>query len=618
MHFPTIPRGEIRQVVGLSLAAVALGLIGAVTAFALYRLIMLITNLAFFQRVSFAVQYPPDRIAPWMVFIPALGGLLVGLTAYFGTERIRGHGIPEAMEAIVTKRSQIDLRVAILKPISAAIAVGTGGPFGAEGPIIQTGGAIGSLAGQALHLSTAERKVFLACGAAAGMAGIFNTPLSAVAITLELLLFELRPRSLIPVVIASAVAAATRTYLIGSGTMFPVPPIKYGGPLALPFFIPLGVLVGIAAVIVSKGLFQVEELFDETLHLPIIIGPAIGGLILGLIALVEPAVLGMGYPTITAIVEGRYGPLAATKIAVAKSLALWAALGSGTSGGLLAPMLMIGGAIGSAYGQIVVALFPGVPIQPEICGIVAMSALFGAAARIPVTSFLFGFELTGDYHAVVPLMIGCMVADVVARLLTEHSVMTERLARRGIEIPRVIAADVLSYLKVRAFLRCDVARVPADTPLRRIVARPARTEGWPDQFFPGIATPVERAWIVESPDGAAVGWIGEEQLLRAESNLAGQNQTVGQIACPMIAVAHPEETMDDAVRAMLRYGLDWLPVVSPWEPRRVVGYVALSDALAARRMNLEDEVIRESILQPGLFQAGAELVQRIARNDDVE
>lgn len=616
MLLPTVPRGEIRQVIALSLAAVVLGLIGAIAAFVLYRLIMLITNLAFYQQVSFAVQYPPERIAPWMVLIPALGGLMVGLMAHFGTQRIRGHGIPEAMEAIITKRSQIDLRVAVLKPLSAAIAVGTGGPFGAEGPIIQTGGAIGSLIGQVLHLSAAERKVFLACGAAAGMAGIFNTPMSAVALTLELLLFELRPRSLIPVVIASAVGAAARTYLLGPGTMFPVPPINYGGPLTLPFFVPLGLLMGVAAVVVSKGLFRVEELFDETLRLPIVIAPAVGGLILGLIALVEPAVLGMGYPTITAIVEGRYGALDAIKIAAAKSLALWAALGSGTSGGLLAPMLMIGGAIGSAYGQIVASLFPGVPIQPEICGIVAMSALFGAAARIPVTSFLFGFELTGDYHAILPLMIGCMVADVVARLLTEHSVMTERLARRGVEIPQAYYADVLSYLKVRAFTRTDFEDVPSDTPIRQILARFPRSEAWPDQLFPGIAMPVEHVWIVVRPDGSAIGSIGEEELLRLATTPAGQGQTAGQIACPIAVVAHPDEIMYDAVRAMLKSGLDWLPVVSLEAPRRVVGYVALSDALAARRMNLEDEVIRESILQPGLFQAGADLAQRVGRTND--
>ena len=616
MLVPTTQRDEIRQVVTLSLAAVALGLIGAIAAFALFRLIMLFTNLAFYQQLSFATRYPPAPIAPWMVLIPALGGLLVGLMAYFGTTRIRGHGIPEAMEAIVTKQSRIDLRVAVLKPISAAIAVGTGGPFGAEGPIIQTGGAIGSLIGQGLHLTVVERKVFLACGAAAGMAGIFNTPLSAVALTLELLLFELRPRSLIPVVIASAVASGARTYLLGPGTMFPVPPVNYGGPLTLPFFIPLGVLVGIAAVVVSKGLFRVEEWFDEVLHLPVIVAPAVGGLILGFIALVEPTVLGMGYPTITAIIEGRYAPLAAMRIAFAKSFALWAALGSGTSGGLLAPMLMIGSAIGSAYGQIAASLFPGVPIGPEICGIVAMSALFGAAARIPVTSFLFGFELSGDYHAILPLMIGCMVADVVARILTEHSVMTERLARRGVEIPRAYHADVLSYLKVRAFMRTDFEEVLADTPVRQFVARFAMSGARPDRVFQRAPSPVERVWIVVRPDGHAVGTIAEDQRLRAAANPAAQDLIAKQIARPFGAAAQPDELMYEAVKEMLKLGLEWLPVVTTEDPWRVVAYVALADALAARRINLEEEVIRESILQPGVFQAGAEVAQRVGRQNN--
>ena len=291
----------------LSLAAVVLGLIGALAAFVLYRLIMLFTNVAFYQQVSFQIRYPPPHMAPWMVLIPALGGLVVGFMAYYGTDRIRGHGIPEAMEAVITKKSRVHPKVAVLKPISAAIAVGTGGPFGAEGPIIQTGGAIASLIGQVLHLTADERKVFLACGAAAGMVGIFNTPISAVALVVELLLFEFRARSLVPVVIASAVAAGARTFLIGPRLMFPVPPYADGSTLALPLYVPLGIIVGALAVLFSKGLFYVEELFEDVLHLPMIVAPAVGGLILGLVALVEPRVLGMGYPTISAVIEGRLG-----------------------------------------------------------------------------------------------------------------------------------------------------------------------------------------------------------------------------------------------------------------------------------------------------------------------
>ncbi len=419
----------------LSLAGVVLGLIGALAAFVLYRLIMLFTNVAFYQQASFAIRYPPAHLAPWMIAVPALGGLIVGSMARYGTDRIRGHGIPEAMEAVVTKGSRVHPKVAILKPISAAIAVGTGGPFGAEGPIIQTGGAIASLIGQILHLTADERKVFLACGAAAGMVGIFNTPLAAVALVVELLLFEFRARSLIPVVIASAVAAAARTFLIGPQHMFPVQPYADGSALALPLYVPLGIVIGVIAVGFSKCLFFAEGVFEDILRLPMIVAPAVGGLVLGLIAYFEPRVLGMGYPTIQAVITGQLSTGEALALAVAKSVALWAALGSGTSGGLLAPMLLVGGALGSAYGHVVGPLAPTVGLSANVCAIVAMSALFSAAARAPFTSFLFAFELTGDANAIVPLMVGCMAAEMVARLLSEHSVMTERLAQRGIRVP---------------------------------------------------------------------------------------------------------------------------------------------------------------------------------------
>ncbi|HVC35017.1 MAG TPA: chloride channel protein [Chloroflexota bacterium] len=613
MPLPVWERTEGRAVAVLSLAAIVLGVIGALAAFALFYLIVIITNLAFYQRASAALHYPPASIAPWMILIPAIGGLLVGLMAHFGTERIRGHGIPEAMEAIVAKQSRIDVRVAVLKPISAAIAVGTGGPFGAEGPIIQTGGAIGSLIGQRLNLTAAERKVFLACGAAAGMVGIFNTPISAVALALELLLFEFRPRSLIPVVIASAVASAARTYLLGPGTMFAVPPVNYGGPLALPFFIPLGIIVGVAAVVISKGLFLVEDLFQEVFRLHVIVAPAIGGLILGLIAYVEPQVLGMGYPLITAVVESRLGTGDALKLALGKTVALWAALGSGTSGGLLAPMLLIGGALGSAYGQVVGSLTPGVPLKPEVCAIVAMSALFGAAARIPVTSFLFGFELTGDYHAILPLMIGCMVADIVARLLTEYSVMTERLAQRGVEVPRAYQPDILTYVKVHLLMRTDFQVVSAETPVRQLVTSVLQADTLLDGFARVSGPRGVQVWIVVGRDGCLVGAITERQVLAAETDPALASSTAACLARPTPVVAYPDEFMDAALLAMLRNDLSWLPVVEPGAPRRVIGYVTLNDALAARRLNLQDEVMRESIVRPGLFQAGADLAQEVER-----
>ena len=582
----------------LGAAAVPIGIIGALAAFVLYKLILLFTNLAFYQQFTFVLQYPPHHLAPWMILVPAAGGLLVGIMARYGSDRIRGHGIPEAMEAILHRQGRVHPKVAILKPISAAIAVGTGGPFGAEGPIIQTGGAIASLLGQLFHLTAEERKVFMGCGAAAGMVGIFNTPLAAVAIVVELLLFEFRARSLIPVVIASAVAAAVRPYLIGPNLMFAIPPEGFGSPPALLLFVPLGVILGVIAVGFSKGLFLVEEIFEDVLHVPMLLAPALGGLVLGLIAYVEPRVLGMGYDTIGLIVQGKLGGVEALELGVAKSLALWVALGSGTSGGLLAPMILVGGAIGNVYGTTVAPLFPALALNPNACAVVGMTALFSAAARAPFTSFLFAFELTGDYHLILPLMIGCMVADVVARLLTEHSVMTERLAQRGLRIPSAYAADVLSYLTTGALMRTDLRIVPGDTPIGVLASDLRASDG---------DTANERRhywWLVDVQPGNTLGLVTRRQVLLAAQDPELAKESVARIARADLTVVYPDEPMEDALRLMLQRDLPWLPVVDRANPRQIVGYITREEALVARRRHLDNEVVRSGLIRPDRFWPG--------------
>jgi H+/Cl- antiporter ClcA len=405
---PRLRNEESRRLIIFSAFGALMGIIGAVAAWALYHLIMIFTGIAFYHTFTLRTPlYPPaEGLGAAAVIVPVLGGLIVGVMAKYGSDRIKGHGIPEAMEAVLRHKARISPRIAIFKPISAAIAVGTGGPFGAEGPIIQTGGAIGSLIGQSMRMTTAERRTLLACGGAAGMVGIFNTPIAAVALALELLLFEFRARSLVPVIIASAVAAAVRTVLLGGNVMFSIGKTPgIGGPLDVLWFVPLGIIVGLGAVIFSKALTWVEEFF-ERLSVNPILKPAIGALLLGVIAIFQPLVLGMGYPTITKILDNGFGNGTLIGLAIGKAVALIASLGSGTSGGLLAPMLLVGAGIGSIYGRGITSLFPAVGINPGICGIVAMSSLFSAAARAPLTSFVFAFELTGDYKAIVPLMIG--------------------------------------------------------------------------------------------------------------------------------------------------------------------------------------------------------------------
>jgi len=315
----------------VSCLAGGIGLAAGLIALILYRLIGLFTNLAFYHRWDFSFASP--RLAPWgpwIIVIPALGGIIVGFMAKYGSPKIKGHGIPEAMEAVLFNRSRIQPRVAILKPLSAAVAIGSGGPFGAEGPIIQTGGAVGSLVGQLFHTTASERKVLLACGAAAGMSATFNTPIAGVILAIELLLFEFKSRSFIPLVIASTLATAVHMQTLGAGPMFTVAKVDFGIPRALPFYLLLGLVCGLAAVGFSRLLYWVEDQFEK---LPVdeLWWPAIGGLGLGIIGFFVPRVLGVGYDTISDILNAQLAFKLLLLVMIAKAAALVISLGSGTS-----------------------------------------------------------------------------------------------------------------------------------------------------------------------------------------------------------------------------------------------------------------------------------------------
>lgn len=603
-------QGDVRQIVIFSLAAIPMGAIGALAAWLLYHLINIITGLAFYGRFTLQSPiYPPSSgLGIRALIIPVVGALLVGVMARYGTDRIRGHGIPEAMEAVLTRESRVGARVAIFKPISAAIAVGSGGPFGAEGPIIQTGGAIGSLIGQAFHLTASERRTLLACGAAAGMVGIFNTPLAAVALALELLLFEFRARSLVPVIVASAVAAGCRTFLLGSGVMFHVhAPVTLGSASNLIWMAPLGIIVGVVGVIISKALYQIEEAFDR-LRVSILFKPALGAAVLGICALVEPRILGMGYTVITNILDGRYSDPTLALLAIGKTVGLVFSLGAGTSGGLLAPMLLVGAALGVGYGRALSALMPGMTLSPAMCGIVAMSALFSSAARAPLTSFLFAYELTGNSTAIVPLMIGCMVADVTARALMNESVMTERLARRGLRISQDLEANQLAALPIRDVMGAPVASLKAGLPLSdalRLLAGaptltsiPTHSGADPSSLDSPVLEHLPRSqWTfpVVGDDGALVGIVTRGELLDAAADETRLSQPVNGVATHEVVVARTSETLGDALERMAVGDFALLPVVADTD-RRIVGSLSRSDAVQARTLLAEREAMRQRFI----------------------
>ena len=584
--------GDVRQaepayfrMVLVSFLAAGIGLLAGLIAYLLYNLIGLFTNIAFYGRWSFTFTSARfNHLGLWVILIPVIGGLVVGVMAKYGSSKIKGHGIPEAMEAVMVNRSRIQPRVAILKPISAAIAIGTGGPFGAEGPIIQTGGAIGSLVGQVLHTTASERKVLLACGAAAGMSATFNTPIAGVILAIELLLFEFKARSFIPLVVASTLATAVHMQLLGAGPMFKVTAMDFGIPHALPFYLLLGLVCGLAAVGFSKLLYWVEDQFEK---LPVdeMWWPAIGALGLGIIGYFVPRVLGVGYDTIGDILNANLAWKLLLVVMVAKAIALVISLGSGTSGGLLAPMFMSSAALGGVFALGVDRVIPGANLSAGAFALVAMGAVFGAASRATFSFIIFAFEITRDYNAVLPLMLVSVIADGIAMLLMPRaSIMTEKLRRRGLHIHQDYEADVLQQIMVAETMEKEAPTVSTDMKISDLSDRIARRD-------PNVSR--HQGVLVIDSEGKLAGIITRGDLLRAlDADPAGSSSVLDAASKDLI-VTYPGESLHEASAKMLRNNIGRLPVVDPSNPQRVVGYLGRKGVLAARLRRLDEEHIRE-------------------------
>jgi chloride channel protein, CIC family len=574
----------------MSFLAGAVGLLAGCIAFLLYRLIGLFTNISFYGHFSFDfVSARFNHLGLWVIPIPVIGGLIVGVMAKYGSPKIKGHGIPEAMEAVLVNRSRIQPRVAILKPISAAIAIGTGGPFGAEGPIIQTGGAFGSLIGQLLHTTASERKVLLACGAAAGMSATFNTPIAGVILAIELLLFEFKARSFIPLVIASTLATAVHMQLLGAGPMFHVVAMNFDIPRALPFYLLLGGACGLAAVGFTRLLYWTEDLFEK---LPVdeLWWPAIGALGLGIIGYFVPRILGVGYDTIGDILNANLGLKLLAIVMIAKAAALVISLGSGTSGGLLAPMFMSGAAMGGAFAMLFNMLVPSAHLSPGAFALVAMGAVFGAASRATFSFIIFAFEITRDYNSVLPLMLVSVLADGICMLLMPRaSIMTEKLARRGLRIHQDYEADVLHSTFVSETMDQEVPTIAASSTLRDLADRIARGEPEVNRH---------QGLFIVDPEGKLAGIITRGDVMRGLDQDPSGSTSVLDAGSQNVVVTYPDETLHEASEKMLRYNIGRLPVVHRSDPRRILGYLGRPGVMAARLRKFHEEYVRE----PGWFR----------------
>ncbi|WP_322012921.1 chloride channel protein [Paraburkholderia sp. J12] len=557
---------------GIAALAAGIGLAATFAAYVLLSLIHLFTNLFFFGRFSFADHSPAhNTLGLWVILIPAAGGLVVGLMARYGSERIRGHGIPEAIEAILFGKSRMSPKVAVLKPLSSGIAIGSGGPFGAEGPIIMTGGAIGSLIAQCVKVTAAERKTLLVAGAAAGMTAVFGTPVAAVLLAVELLLFEWRPRSFLPVAVACAVAGFARAAFFGVEPLFALqtaPPHA----LALGSCVLAGLLSGALACGLSSALYKVEDLFGR-LPLHWSWWPALGGLVVGIGGYFEPRALGVGYDVIGDLLHQQIFWQMALGILVVKAIIWVVALGSGTSGGVLAPLLMLGAGLGAVLGHVL----PGA--DPAMWPLVCMAATLGATLGAPLTAIVFAFGLTHDSNALLPLLAATLVAHGFATVVMRRSIMTEKIARRGYHIYREYGVDPLERHYVDEVMSHEVETIDADTTVREALATyfgPAQTR---------------RAWPVVRA-GAILGMVDRAVLERYARDAldATLGALLGQRA-PDVAL--PEETCRQVATRLAVHGLERLPVVDNRETMRLVGIVSRSDLVKLSLAHFEDEHKKE-------------------------
>jgi H+/Cl- antiporter ClcA len=561
---------------GISALAAGIGALSTLAAFVLLGLIHLFTNLFFFGAFSFADRSPAhNTLGVWVILIPVAGGLIVGLMARYGSEKIRGHGIPEAIEAILFGKSRMSPKVAILKPLSSGVVIGSGGPFGAEGPIIMTGGALGSLIAQCVKVTSAERKTLLVAGAAAGMTAVFGTPVAAVLLAVELLLFEWRPRSFLPVALACAVAGFARAAFFGAGPLFP---LETAAPdaLSLVSCVIAGLLSGALASGLSAALYKTEDLFGK---LPIhwMWWPALGGLVVGIGGFIEPRALGVGYDVIGDLLHQHIVLQIAVAILVVKAIIWVVALGSGTSGGVLAPLLMLGAGLGTVLSHVL----PGG--EPALWPLVCMAATLGATLGAPLTAIVFAFGLTHDSNALLPLLAATLVAHGFATVVMRRSIMTEKIARRGYHIYREYGVDPLERHYIDEVMSSSVETIDADLSVQDALVT----------FF-GV-TQTHRAYPAVI-GGAVAGMVDRGALERFRDDRASRSPDA-RIAdvlrgnAPVVAL--PDETCRLVATRLAVHGLERLPVVADRESLRLIGIVSRSDLVKPSLAHFEDEHEKE-------------------------
>jgi H+/Cl- antiporter ClcA len=554
----------------LAAMAVVAGTGGAFSAWALLKLINLATNVFWYRDFSVATSLIANRGPLQLLLVPVIGGLIVGLMARFGSDKIRGHGIPEAIETILFGESKLSMKVALLKPVSSAVSIGSGGPFGAEGPIIMTGGAIGSLFAQFFRLSAAERKTLLVAGACAGMTGIFGTPFAAIMLAVELLLFEWKPRSFVPIVVAVLVSLAWRPLLVGAGPLFPFAAPTPGGMEPVAIAAGIGLVTGLVAAILSFLLYRIEDGFHR---LPVhwMWWPAIGAIVVGIGALFDARVLGAGYGSIQALLDGDLAVKAVLLLLVAKAVVWLVALGSGTSGGIVAPLLIFGGCAGFLMGQ----YLPG---DAGFWAMVGMAGVMSGVMRAPMTGALFAAELTNHLSALPETLSAAAAAYAVSVLIMKRSILTEKIARRGRHILREYTVDALEFLLAGQLMTPAPKTLPATMPIADVL-----------RFFAEEAE--HRSYPVVDGDGRLVGLVSRTDALRWQVSHKAEGELGDRLSDASTQFAYPDTPCGRIADLMVESGVGRIPIVDP-ENRRVVGIISRQDLLKVRLQQEQGERVR--------------------------
>lgn len=561
-----------KRLIGLSAMCICVAAAVSLIAKFLVMLINMVTNASFYGMFSLKFYSPANNhLGLWVIAVPAIGGVIVGIMALYGSKAIRGHGIPEAMEQILVNKSKIKPVITFLKPISSAIAIGTGGPFGAEGPIIATGGALGSTLGQLFKITSNERKIILAAGATAGMAAIFGTPIAAVFLAIELLLFEFSPKAILPVALACITGAAGHHVLFESGPVFPMPDVAVPSNIALATYSFMGVIVGFLAMGLTKAVYYIEDAFEK---LPIhwMWWPALGGIAVGVVGYFAPHTLGVGYDNIRSLLSGTLPLALVLNLCVLKFLSWAIALGSGTSGGTLAPLMTIGGATGAIIGAGINWLFPEVHISIPMAALVGMASMFAGASRAYLTSVTFALEATMQSHALLPLLGACTASYLISFFLMENTIMTEKIARRGVFAPDSYEPDLLQTITVAQVMDENDVVISSKNTIREVNDWLAQNSDHDDYF------------ITVNNDGS---YFGVLKLADLYMNNPDGGSTLNSVISQVHVFMKSDDTLRMAVEEMAKHDTDVLPVISN-TGNKIVGLLTYKDILAAYKHHMEE------------------------------